>query len=112
MKLITGYIQPFKLEDVREGLMSIGITGMTVNEVKGFGRQKGHKEIFRGSEYDVYFTPKIEIQILVADDILEKVLDTIRSAAKTEKIGDGKLFVIPVEDVIRIRTGERGDSAI
>ncbi len=112
MKLIEAIIKPFKLEEVKEALSEIGIEGMTVTEVKGFGRQKGHTEIYRGSEYSVDFLPKVKIEIAVSDDIAEKAVDTIVSSAKTGKIGDGKVFVIPLEDSIRIRTGEEGEDAI
>ena len=112
MKLIIAIIKPFKLEEVKEALTAIEVEGMTVTEVKGFGRQKGHTEIYRGSEYTVDFLPKVKIEIAVSDDILEKVVSTIAKAAKTGKIGDGKIFVVPVDDVLRIRTDERGDAAI
>jgi nitrogen regulatory protein P-II 1 len=112
MKLITAIIKPFKLEEVKEALTAIDIEGMTVTEVKGFGRQKGHTEIYRGSEYTVDFLPKVKIEIAVADDILDKVVTTIAKAAKTGKIGDGKIFITPLDEIIRIRTDERGDSAV
>jgi len=112
MKLITAIIKPFKLEEVKEALSEIGIEGMTVTEVKGFGRQKGHTEIYRGSEYTVDFLPKVKLEIAVADDIVGKTVETIIKAAKTGKIGDGKIFVTPLDEVIRIRTDERGDAAI
>lgn len=112
MKKIEAIIKPFKLEGVKEALNDLGITGMTVSEVKGYGRQKGHKEVYRGAEYNVEFNPKAKIELVVADDLAEKVVTTIREAANTNKIGDGKIFVIPVEDVMRIRTGERGNEAI
>jgi nitrogen regulatory protein PII len=112
MKLIYAIIKPFKLEDVKEALSKIGIEGMTVSEVKGFGRQKGHTEIYRGSEYTVDFLPKVKIEIVVADDQLSQAVTTITEAAKTGKIGDGKVFVIPVEDAVRIRTSEHGDEAL
>ena len=112
MKLVKAIIKPFKLEEVKEALSEIGIEGMTVTGVKGFGRQKGHTEIYRGSEYTVDFLPKVMVDIAVADDTVSKVLDTISKAAKTGKIGDGKIFVIPVEEAMRIRTDEKGDSAI
>jgi nitrogen regulatory protein P-II 1 len=112
MKLIYAIIKPFKLEDVKEALSKIGIEGMTVSEVKGFGRQKGHTEIYRGSEYTVDFLPKVKIEIVVADDQLSQAVTTISEAAKTGKIGDGKVFVIPVEDAVRIRTSEHGDEAL
>ncbi len=112
MKLIKAVIKPFKLEEVKEALSDIGIEGMTVIEVKGFGRQKGHTEIYRGSEYTVDFLPKVMIEIGVADEAVEKTVSTITTAAKTGKIGDGKVFVLPLEDAIRIRTGESGEGAI
>ncbi len=112
MKLITAIIKPFKLEEVKEALSEIGIEGMTVTEVKGFGRQKGHTEIYRGSEYTVDFLPKVKLEIAIADDIVQKTVDTIIKAAKTGKIGDGKIFVASLDEVIRIRTDERGDAAI
>jgi nitrogen regulatory protein PII len=112
MKLIIAIIKPFKLEEVKEALAEIGIEGMTVTEVKGFGRQKGHTEIYRGSEYTVDFLPKVKLEIVVADDIVTKTVDTIVKSAKTGKIGDGKVFVVALEEAIRIRTDERGDSAI
>jgi nitrogen regulatory protein PII len=112
MKLVTAIIKPFKLEEVKAALSSIEIEGMTVTEVKGFGRQKGHTEVYRGSEYTVDFLPKVKLEIAVSDDILDKVIVTIAKAAKTGKIGDGKIFVTPLEDVLRIRTEERGDAAV
>jgi nitrogen regulatory protein P-II 1 len=112
MKLIKAIVKPFKLEEVKDALAEIGIEGMTVSEVKGFGRQKGHTEIYRGSEYTVDFLPKSMIEVAVSDDLADKVVDKIIEAAKTEKIGDGKIFVLPVEDAIRIRTGEKGDEAL
>jgi nitrogen regulatory protein P-II 1 len=112
MKLVIAIIKPFKLEEVKEALTAIEVEGMTVTEVKGFGRQKGHTEIYRGSEYTVDFLPKVKIEIAVSDDILDKVVSTIAKAAKTGKIGDGKIFVLPVEDVLRIRTDERGEAAV
>ena len=112
MKLVTAIIKPFKLDDVREALSEISVQGMTVTEVKGFGRQKGHTEIYRGSEYTIDFLPKVVVEVVVPDDIAEKVIDTIVKAAKTEKIGDGKVFVIPVEQAVRIRTGEQGEEAL
>jgi nitrogen regulatory protein P-II 1 len=112
MKLITAIIKPFKLEAVKEALTAIGVEGMTVTEVKGFGRQKGHTEIYRGSEYTVDFLPKAKIEIAVTDDMKEKVIAAIAMGAKTGKIGDGKIFVAPLEEVIRIRTEERGDTAV
>jgi nitrogen regulatory protein PII len=112
MKLIIAIIKPFKLEEVKEALSEIGIEGMTVTEVKGFGRQKGHTEIYRGSEYTVDFLPKVKIEIVVTDEIVGKTVDTIVKAAKTGKIGDGKVFVVALEEAVRIRTDERGDAAI
>jgi nitrogen regulatory protein P-II 1 len=112
MKKVEAIIKPFKLEEVKEALNSLGIQGMTVSEVKGFGRQKGHTELYRGAEYIVDFLPKVKIEVVVKDDILEQVLDAVTEAAKTGRIGDGKIFVIPVEDTIRIRTGETGEEAI
>jgi nitrogen regulatory protein PII len=112
MRLIIAIIKPFKLEEVKEALAEIGIEGMTVTEVKGFGRQKGHTEIYRGSEYTVDFLPKVKLEIAVSDDIASKTVDTIVKAAKTGKIGDGKVFVVPLEEVVRIRTDEHGEAAI
>ena len=112
MKLITAIIKPFKLEDVRQSLDLIGITGMTITEVKGFGRQKGHTELYRGAEYVIDYLPKIKVEIAVSIDQLEDVLDAITKRASTGKIGDGKIFVTNVDDVIRIRTGETGNDAI
>ncbi len=112
MKKIEAVIKPFKLDDVKEALSDIGVTGMTVSEVKGHGRQKGHKEIYRGAEYVVDFIPKVKLEIIVAAEMVEQVVDTICKAANTGKIGDGKIFVLPVDDVIRVRTGERGKEAI
>ena len=112
MKKIEAIIKPFKLDDVKEGLNEIGITGMTISEVKGHGRQKGHKEIYRGAEYVVDFIPKIKIELIVKAEIVEQVVEKIRSSANTGKIGDGKIFVLPVEDVIRVRTGEHGKDAV
>ncbi len=112
MKLIKAIIQPFKLDEVKEALHGLGIQGMTVSEVKGFGRQKGHKEIYRGSEYELSFIPKVEIEVAVSDDLVDKVVQVIVETAKTEKIGDGKIFILPIQDAVRIRTGERGDKAL
>ena len=112
MKMIVGVIKPFKFDDVKDALTGINISGMTISEVKGFGRQKGHKEIYRGAEYETDFVPKVEIRIAVADDQVDEVVQTIMDAAKTGKIGDGKIFILPVEDIIRIRTGEKGKTAI
>ncbi|MEX1664374.1 P-II family nitrogen regulator [Zhongshania arctica] len=112
MKLVSAVIKPFKLDDVRAALSEIGVQGVTVTEVKGFGRQKGHTELYRGAEYVVDFLPKVKLEIAVADDLLEKVIDTVTKAANTGKIGDGKIFVTTLEQVIRIRTGETGEDAI
>lgn len=112
MKRIEAVIKPFKLDDVREALMKTGLRGMTVTEVRGFGRQRGHTELYRGSEYQIDLLPKVKIEIIVPDDVLEEAIEAIIEAAYTGEIGDGKIFVLPVEDVIRIRTSERGDSAI
>ena len=108
MKKIEAIVKPFKLDDVKDGLNGIGITGMTISEVKGYGRQKGHTEIYRGAEYVVDFIPKMKIEIVVGADQVDQVVETIRAAANTGKIGDGKIFVIPVERVVRVRTGEEG----
>jgi nitrogen regulatory protein PII len=112
MKMVTCIIRPFKLDDVKEALREIGIQGMTVSEVRGFGRQKGHTELYRGSEYTIEFIPKMKLEVLIADDDLEKVIETVLQSASTGKIGDGKIFVSDVQEAIRIRTGERGPSAI
>ncbi len=112
MKKIEAIIKPFKMEDVKEALSEIGIEGMTVSEVKGFGRQKGHTEIYRGSEYTVDFLPKVKFEIVIADERVQRAVDAIVQSAKTGKIGDGKVFILPIEDAIRIRTEERGESAI
>jgi nitrogen regulatory protein PII len=112
MKLLKCIVRPSALEKVKTALGQLGVMGMTVSEVKGFGRQKGHKEVYRGAEYNIDFTPKIEMEIVVAGDQAEKVIDAVKNAAFTGRIGDGKIFVIPVEEVVRIRTGETGDSAI
>src|SRR6059036_253895 len=112
MKKIEAIIKPFKLEEVKDALGEIGVEGMTVSEVKGFGRQKGHTEIYRGSEYTVDFLPKIKIEVVVGDHLLDKVTSTIAGAAKTGSIGDGKVFVLPIDEAIRIRTGETGESAV
>jgi len=112
MKKIEAIIKPFKLDDVREALNELGLQGMTITEVKGYGRQKGHKEIYRGAEYLVDFIPKIKLELVVGTDRVDEVVDTIRNAANTGKIGDGKIFVLPVEQAIRVRTGETGDDAI
>ncbi len=112
MKKIEAIIKPFKLEDVKEALAEIGIEGMTVSEVKGFGRQKGHTEIYRGSEYTVDFLPKVKFEIVLAEDRVSKAVEAIVGAARTGKIGDGKVFILPIEDAVRIRTSERGEIAI
>lgn len=112
MKLITAIIKPFKLDDVREALSEIGVQGITVTEVKGFGRQKGHTELYRGAEYVVDFLPKVKVEVAATDDLVEQVLEAMTKAANTGKIGDGKIFVTPLEQVIRIRTGETGSEAI
>lgn len=112
MKKIEAIIKPFKLDDVKQALHDMGVQGMTVSEVKGYGRQKGHKEIYRGAEYEVDFIPKVKIELVVVADIVDQVIDTIMQAAGTGKIGDGKLFVLPVDEVVRVRTGERGPEAI
>jgi len=110
--MITAIIKPFKLDDVREALSDIGVQGITVSEVKGFGRQKGHTELYRGAEYVVDFLPKVKVEVAVAADVAEKVIEAIRGAANTGKIGDGKIFVSTVEEVVRIRTGETGPDAL
>lgn len=112
MKLISAIIQPFRLEDVKGALTAIGIRGITVSEVRGFGRQKGHTEIYRGSEYQVDFIPKIQIDIALADDLVEPAIDAILDAAQSGKVGDGKIFVLPLEQVVRIRTKETGEQAL
>lgn len=112
MKKIEAIIKPFKLDEVREALSELGVSGMTVSEVKGFGRQKGHTELYRGAEYVVDFLPKVKIEAVVADDLVESAIDLIIKAARTGKIGDGKIFVYPVEQVVRIRTGETDDAAL
>ena len=112
MRKVEAVIKPFKLDEVKEALNDIGIQGLTVSEVKGFGRQKGHSELYRGAEYVVDFIPKIKLEIIVADDIVAKVVEVIEEAAKTGRIGDGKIFVTPVDEVVRIRTGERGEEAL
>jgi nitrogen regulatory protein P-II 1 len=112
MKLLTAIIKPFKLDDVREALSEIGVQGITVTEVKGFGRQKGHTELYRGAEYVVDFLPKVKIEVVLPDDQVDGAIEAIISAAKTDKIGDGKIFVSSVEQAIRIRTGESGDEAL
>lgn len=112
MKLIEAVIKPFKLDEVKDALNEIGIEGITVSEVKGFGRQKGHTELYRGAEYVVDFIPKIKLEVAVSDDLVNKVVETIQNAAKTGRIGDGKIFVISLEEAVRIRTGETGNEAI
>jgi len=112
MKKVEAIIKPFKLDEVKDALNAIGIHGMTVTEVKGFGRQKGHVEVYRGTEYEVNFLPKIKIEVVIPDSIIEKVISTIIEKAKTGNIGDGKIFLYSLEDVIRIRTGEKGEAAI
>jgi nitrogen regulatory protein P-II 1 len=112
MKKVEAIIKPFKLDEVKESLSAIGTQGLTVTEVKGFGRQKGHTELYRGAEYVVDFLPKVKLEIIVSDDNVARVVETIEKAAKTGRIGDGKIFVLPVEEVVRIRTGERGSDAL
>ena len=112
MKKIEAIIKPFKLEEVKESLQTIGVQGITVREVKGFGRQKGHTELYRGAEYVVDFLPKIKIEVVLPDDQVEKAVEAIITTAKTGRIGDGKIFIIPLDDAIRIRTGEKGEDAI
>ena len=112
MKLIVAIIKPFKLDEVREALADVGVNGLTVTEVKGFGRQRGHTELYRGAEYVVDFLPKTRIDVAVTDDMLDDVIETVIAAARTGKVGDGKIFVTPLEQVVRIRTGETGEAAI
>ena len=112
MKKVEAIIKPFKLDEVKEALSSIGVQGLTVSEVKGFGRQKGHTELYRGAEYVVDFLPKVKLEVIVGDDLTSQVVETIERAARTGRIGDGKIFVMPMEEVVRIRTGERGPNAI
>ncbi|HYA86630.1 MAG TPA: P-II family nitrogen regulator [Nitrospirota bacterium] len=112
MKKIEAIIKPFKLDDVKDALNALGVQGMTVTEVKGFGRQKGHVELYRGAEYDISFIPKVKIEVVIADSMVDKVVATIEEKAKTGKIGDGKIFISNLEEIIRIRTGERGEPAI
>ena len=112
MKLVTAIIKPFKLDDVRESLSSIGVQGITVSEVKGFGRQKGHTELYRGAEYAVDFLPKVKIEAAISDSMLDQTMDAITTAANTQKIGDGKIFVTELEQILRIRTGETGEDAV
>ncbi|NDU86489.1 MAG: P-II family nitrogen regulator [Ferrovum sp.] len=112
MKLVTAIIKPFKLDEVREALSEVGVSGLTVTEVKGFGRQKGHTELYRGAEYVVDFLPKVKIEVVISDDHLEKVMDAVVKTARTGKIGDGKIFVVDVSQAVRIRTGELNDDAV
>ncbi len=112
MKLLKCVVRPNALDKVKEALSSLGVMGMTVSEVKGFGRQKGHKEVYRGAEYNIDFTPKLEIEVVVGDEISDKAIDAVKEAAGTGNIGDGKIFVIAVDEVVRIRTGETGDAAV
>ncbi len=112
MKLVTAIIKPFKLDDVREALSEIGVQGITVTEVKGFGRQKGHTELYRGAEYVVDFLPKVKLEVAIADELIDQVIEAITKSANTGKIGDGKIFVFPIEQAIRIRTGETGTEAL
>ena len=112
MKQVEAIIKPFKLDEVKERLGSIGVQGLTVSEVKGFGRQKGHTEMYRGAEYIVDFLPKVKLQVIVSDEMVTRVVDVISTAAKTGRIGDGKIFVLPIDEVVRIRTGERGPDAL
>ncbi len=112
MKRIEAIVKPFKLDDIKAALSSLGVQGMTVSEVRGFGRQKGHKEIYRGAEYVVELVPKIKIEVIVGDSLAHRVVETIAASAKTGKIGDGKIFVLPVEESVRIRTGEMGEEAL
>jgi nitrogen regulatory protein P-II 2 len=112
MKMVMAIIKPFKLDDVREALSEVGVTGVTVTEVKGFGRQKGHTELYRGAEYVVDFLPKVKVEAAVADELVDRVIEAIEGAARTGKIGDGKIFVFPIEQVVRIRTGETGTDAL
>jgi len=112
MKLVEAIIKPFKLDEVKDALNELGIMGITVSEVRGFGRQKGHTELYRGAEYVVDFIPKVKLEIAVSDDMVAKVIETIQNAAKTGRIGDGKIFVMPLEEAVRIRTGEKGGEAL
>jgi nitrogen regulatory protein P-II 1 len=112
MKLVTAIVKPFKLDDVKEALRGLGVQGMTVSEVQGFGRQRGHTEVYRGAEYTVDFVPKVRVEILADDDDAERIVDAVTDAARTGKIGDGKVWVVPVESVVRIRTGEMGHDAL
>ena len=112
MKKVEAYIKPFKLDDVKAALMELGVRGMSVTEIRGFGRQKGHTELYRGSEYKVDFLPKTKLEIVVPDELVEQVIEVIQKVAKTGQVGDGKIFILPVEDAVRIRTGESGDGAL
>ncbi len=112
MKKVEAIIKPFKLDEVKQALSEVGIAGLTATEVKGFGRQKGHTELYRGAEYVVDFLPKVKVEVVVSDQIVGRVVEAIERAAKTGRIGDGKIFVVPIEEVIRIRTGERGEDAL
>src|SRR5690348_6330702 len=112
MKLIEAIIKPFKLDEVKEALSEIGVEGITVSEVKGFGRQKGHTELYRGAEYVVDFIPKVKLEIVIVDELVAKVVETIETTAKTGRIGDGKIFIIPLDEAVRIRTGEKGNDAV
>jgi nitrogen regulatory protein P-II 1 len=112
MKKIEAIIKPFKLDDVKNALHEVGVTGMTVTEVKGFGRQKGHSEVYRGAEYVIDFLPKLKVEVVLDDALLERAMQAVQDAARTDKIGDGKIFVVPVEQAIRIRTGEQGPDAV
>jgi nitrogen regulatory protein P-II 1 len=112
MKLVEAIIKPFKLDEVKDALNEIGIEGITVSEVKGFGRQKGHTELYRGAEYVVDFIPKVKIEIAIADELVAKVVETIENTAKTGRIGDGKIFILPLDEAVRIRTGEKGNEAV
>jgi nitrogen regulatory protein P-II 1 len=112
VKKVEAYIKPFKLDDVKAALMELGVRGMSVTEIRGFGRQKGHTELYRGSEYKVDFLPKTKLEIVIADEMVERVIEVIQKVAKTGQVGDGKIFILPVEDAVRIRTGESGDAAL
>ena len=112
MKLVTAIIKPFKLDEVREALSAIGVQGITVTEVKGFGRQKGHTEVYRGAEYVIDFLPKLKVEVVLDDALVERAVQAVQDAARTDKIGDGKIFVVPVEQAVRIRTGEQGPDAV
>ncbi len=112
MKKVEAIIKPFKLDEVKEAITELGVLGITISEVKGFGRQKGHTELYRGAEYVIDFLPKIKLEVVVPDEMVEKVVEAIQTSARTGKVGDGKIFIIPVEDAVRIRTGERGEAAL